>query len=686
MWYYENWWYILPNNVEEKYMRLRLKLEMIIMLLFFGFALSSCSNYQANPVEFIFKNINDYGVNDEFELSVDDLIIGSDLNKTTLFFSSSDNSVAEICGNCLVKCKNVGQVVISATITSFSGETIIVRQLLNVKEQAIQLINFSVKENYINMRAGEEISANSYVDFAPSNYIYPVTLTSSNDDIITIENNTIVALTEGEASVLFSVKDYLTQEEKVQELKVLVEDKASFDVENLIDNTMVFSALSSGKIKHNFHSSYFNSVSFSTDSELLTLSSSGDFEIGEQAGRGNIILRYETVTGEIGVISYNFEIIEPPTIIWEEKDCYFTNCVYSLTAYGKNLQAENFIFNNNIEIIENIKQDNSVQFVFKFLNNELSNFSLSYSGNYSYTFEEVIVLQKEITLYDESDIEVSFNFFNQCIDKNNNEEIVLYLLNESFENISHPFYAKIVVNIGNTCYENFQISIDNEDCLCFDNNQLHTLDREGESEITIVIYEYELKQRIVVKKLLVKEIELQYKEVLYLNSHENSSTEVVVTLDCDYAYNAHEIKLTSLSPEIVVDGNNTIKIISVNEEGTASFEVQCGNIIKTALIGLGYHITEFNLLVDDELQKENTVQLNVKDRVMLSCDIYSGNMLITNIKVYCILKDYEVVKCDPQFIDFTSLIAVSGGQVVLQCEIKGNYSGITTSELIIIVS
>ena len=664
-------------------MKFWINLAMIILVFVFGFALSSCSSFQLSNVEFIFKDINEYGVNDEFELSRDSLIIGKSLDITTLSFLSNNETVAEVDNN-IVKCKNVGQAEIFAHIKSYNGSVLGTSYILNVKKDAIKLSSFSVKTGSISMLKGNSVFAQSYMEFTPANYIYPVILTSSNEEIISIDNSEIIALKEGEASVFFSVLDYLTKEQKVEELVIEVAGN-SYEVKNLINGKIIFSTLSNGEITHNFHSNFITEFSFRTDSELLELSFDGTFKIGEQSGSGYIIINY-ILMGGISVISYDFEITEPPkNVSIQEEDYYFTDSAYTVSIEGENLSANNFIFSEDIEIIEDKKNTNCIELIFKFLNKEISHFSFSYKGNFSYTFEEVIIFEKNIKLYDNNDIIIDFLYEEQSIKES---EIVLYLLNKNFENISHQYYAEIAVFIDDNYCTDYQV--EPNDYLIFENNKLKTLDAEGECEITILIADYNFTQKFKVEKLLVREFELEYESILYLNATDDSNESlVVIKYDNDYAYNVGEVKFINLSADVISIKDYVITITAMNNEKSATFKVKCGEIEETVTIALGYYITELKLLIDsEEWIKENPLQLNMNDKkdVIVSFEIRSGDILIVNIINSYIENQAVITSNPPQFSDIQLLKAISCGQTIIRYEITGNYSGLTNFNLAVIVS
>ena len=184
---------------------LTLKIAVLVVL---GLALSSCSDYHPNSFEFIFKELNDYGVSDEFELSAESLIIGSDFDKTTLFFVSLNEEVAKINEEGKIKCIEHGRAEIVATVKNYNGEIFVTSFMLNVQEKAIILHDFSIKESRLSMICGQLLPVHENVNLIPENYIYPYTVQSLDEDIVSIENNTITAKKQGEARVLFSVMDF----------------------------------------------------------------------------------------------------------------------------------------------------------------------------------------------------------------------------------------------------------------------------------------------------------------------------------------------------------------------------------------------------------------------------------------------------------------------------------------------
>ena len=204
-------------------------------------------------VYFIFFNKNDSDdfkiIDTSVEVRKDDYIklnYGLKDLQTNIIWSSLDNNIATV-DNGIVKGINYGSTTITGTVY-LDNRTIVKNCLVNVYqgEKNVKLENIIVTDGELLIKMGTNYLLP--LEFNPSNaYIYSVDYLFDRDNIISVNNNTINALNEGQVNLTIKVNGNITKIIKVIVTKDDVEN-GFYDENKKIDLVSNYLLLKVGDI------------------------------------------------------------------------------------------------------------------------------------------------------------------------------------------------------------------------------------------------------------------------------------------------------------------------------------------------------------------------------------------------------------------------------------------------------
>ena len=171
---------------------------------------------------FVFFDKNDNDVfkilNTSVEVKKDEVLeLNYELKDSQLniIWSSSDDNIATVDNNGLVKGINYGSTTITGTVY-INEETIVRSCLVNVYQgdKNIRLDDVSVPDGELLIKIGT--SYQFPLEFNPSNaYVYSINYLVDNDNIVNVNNNTITAFNEGQSNLTIKVNGNITKTMKV---------------------------------------------------------------------------------------------------------------------------------------------------------------------------------------------------------------------------------------------------------------------------------------------------------------------------------------------------------------------------------------------------------------------------------------------------------------------------------------